>query len=648
VARDVAIRTPVPRRRAVPRPEAAESHHPQPATRWGAAALSLGALGVVYGDIGTSPLYTIQTIFTSDHPLPVTPVTVYGAASLIIWSLLMIVTLKYVLLVMRADNHGEGGIMALVALVERVVKTRKGLLIAVGVLGASLFYGDGMITPAISVLSAVAGLQVASPSLASEVVPISLAVLVALFLLQRFGTGAVGALFGPIMAVWFLVIGFVGATEVLAHPGILRALSPTYGIAMLAHDPRAGFFSLGSVVLAVTGAEALYADMGHFGRPAITRAWLCLVLPALALNYLGQSALILSKPSTIDNPFFRLMPAWSQLSMVVLATIATVIASQAVISGAFSLTQQAVQLGFLPRVTIKHTSSRIMGQIYVPATNWFLLAAVVALVLGFRSSNALASAYGIAVTGTFATNTLLAFVLFRVIWRKPLWLVVPGAALFLTIELTFFAANLTKVFSGGWLPLVVGASMFTVLMTWRRGRSLLGRSIREGRVTTRRYLNRLIDSPPQRVPGAAVYLTPSPDIAPPALLNNTEHNQIVHERVVLLTVKTQGVPHVSDAQRITVEPLRLGFVGVTARFGYQDEPDVPRALRLACKQGLQLDPECVTYYVAHVSLVTTGSARIARWRKHLFALLYRNATPAALYYHLPPDKVFAVGAYVEL
>ena len=444
----------------------------------------------------------------------------------------MIVTLKYVLLVMRADNHGEGGIMALVALVERALKgRRKVFLVLVGILGASLFYGDGMITPAISVLSAVAGLQVASPGLASEVVPISLAVLVALFLLQQFGTGAVGALFGPIMAVWFVIIG---AVEVLQHPGILRALSPTYGVSFLAGDPRAGFLSLGAVVLAITGAEALYADMGHFGRKAITRAWLGLVFPALVLNYMGQGALIMAKPATVDNPFFRLLPAWSQISMVVLATVATIIASQAVISGAFSLTQQAVQLGFLPRVAIRHTSSRVMGQIYVPAVNWFLLVAVIALVLGFRSLSALASAYGIAVTGTFATNTLLAFVLFHVVWRKPLWMTIAGAAVFLTIELTFFAANLTKIVSGGWLPLVVGAAAFTVLTTWRRGRSILARATREDRVQLRRYINRLIDDPPVRVPGTAVFLANSLDTVPPALLNNVKHNRVLHDQVVLL------------------------------------------------------------------------------------------------------------------
>jgi KUP system potassium uptake protein len=624
-------------------------HDPNSARGLAAAALTLGALGVVYGDIGTSPLYVMQTVFDPANGLALTPANLTGIVSLIFWSLMVVVTLKYVTLIMRADNHGEGGIMALVALISRTVKSRrKGLLVLIGILGASLFYGDGMITPAISVLSAVAGLQVASPGLASEVVPISLAVLVALFVLQRFGTGAVGALFGPIMAAWFLVIGVVGGIEVLGHPGILRALSPTYGISFLVTDLRAGFLSLGAVVLAITGAEALYADMGHFGRRAITRAWLALVFPALVLNYLGQGALIIHTPSAIDNPFFRLMPAWSQLSMVVLATVATVIASQAVISGAFSLTQQAVQLGFLPRVSIRHTSQRVMGQIYVPAVNWFLLAAVVGLVLGFRSSSALASAYGIAVTGTFATNTLLAFVIFRVVWRKPLWMIVGGATLFLAIELTFFAANLTKVASGGWLPLVVGAATFTLLTTWHRGRRELGRVMREGRVTVRRFINRMIDQRPDRVAGTAVFLTQSLETVPTALLRNVDHNGVLHERVVLLKLAAVGVPHVEHAHRLQIERMRLGFIGITARYGYQDDPDVVAVMRLAAALEPDIDPDRVSYFVDHVSILPDGRVRMAPWRKRLFTLLYQNSLPAARYYGIPPDRVFEVGAYVEL
>jgi KUP system potassium uptake protein len=620
-------------------------------TRWGSLALSLGALGVVYGDIGTSPLYTVQLIFTGDHPMAPSPVRVYGILSLIFWALALIVTLKYVLLILRVDNHGEGGIMALVALIERVVKSRrKAGLVIVGVLGASLFYGDGMLTPAISVVSAVSGLKVASPALASQIIPFSLVILIALFALQRFGTGAVGGLFGPVMVVWFLVIGAIGLKEVATNPGILRAVSPTYAGRFIADDPVMAFFALGSVFLAVTGAEAIYADMGHFGRKAITRAWLLLAFPALLLNYAGQGALILAHPSTIANPFFLLVPGGQtgQKAMVVLATIATVIASQAVISGAFSVTQQVIQLGFLPRMSIRHTSEKIQGQIYIPMVNWFLLAAVVVLVLTFRSPTGLANAYGIALSAIFATNTFLAFVVFRVLWRKPLRLVIPGAVAFMTVELTFFAANLTKLLSGGWFPLVVGAVFFTILTTWQRGRRLLAGAVREGRVPMRRYLNRMIDEQPPRVPGTAVFLTSSLDTVPTALLRNTDHNGIVHEHVVLLKVQTVGVPHVDDDARTVIERLRLGFVAVTARYGYQDEPDVAAALALARSRGLDIDLEDASYYVDHVTVLATGSARMARWRKHLFTALYRNATPVARSYNIPPDRVVEVGGYVEL
>ncbi len=624
--------------------------HPPRESSWGAAALSLGALGVVYGDIGTSPLYTEQLVFTG-HPLAPTASHVYGAVSLIFWSLVMVVTLKYVLLILRADNQGEGGIMALVALIERSVRSRrKGLLILVGILGASLFYGDGMLTPAISVVSAVSGLQVASPTLAAQIVPFSVAILVLLFALQRFGTGAIGFLFGPIMIVWFITLAALGGREVLAHPGIIRALSPSYGAVFLAGEPKAGFLSLAFVFLAVTGAESIYADMGHFGRTAITRAWLVVALPALALNYLGQGALILAHPETVRNPFFLMVPGGSsgQKAMVILATVATVIASQAVISGAYSVTQQLVQLGFLPRVSIRHTSRRIAGQIYIPLVNWLLLAAVIGLVLSFRDPAGLASAYGVALTAIFATNTLLAFTVFRALWRKPLWLVIPGAALFLTVELTFFAANLQKLFSGGWLPITVGAIMFTILTTWRTGRTILARNLREDRVSLRRYINRMIEDPPLRVPGTAVYLTESQESVPPALLNNVEHNHVIHEQVVLLTIETVALPHVREDRRVSMNDLRLGFVGVVARSGYADTPDAIEVLREAQRRGLGIDLERTSYYVSHASLLPTGKSRLASWRKRLFILLYQNSTPAARYYNIPPERVFEVGTYIEL
>jgi KUP system potassium uptake protein len=646
------VAVPAPRRAdADPQPSDAR-RNAQGATRWGTLALSLGALGVVYGDIGTSPLYTIQLIFTGDHPMDPSPIRVYGALSLIFWALALIVTLKYVLLILRVDNHGEGGIMALVALIERVVKSRRRAgLVLVGVLGASLFYGDGMLTPAISVVSAVSGLKVASPALAAQIIPFSLAILIALFALQRFGTGAVGGLFGPVMVVWFVVIGAIGLNGVAANPSILRAVSPTYAGQFVADDPTMAFFALGSVFLAVTGAEAIYADMGHFGRKAITRAWLGLAFPALFLNYMGQGALILAHPKTIANPFFLLVPGGQtgQKAMVVLATIATVIASQAVISGAFSVTQQVIQLGFLPRMSIRHTSKRIQGQIYIPIVNWLLLAAVLVLVLTFRSPTGLANAYGIALSAIFATNTLLAFVVFRTLWRKPLRIVIPGALVFLTVELTFFAANLTKLLSGGWFPLVVGAVFFTILTTWHRGRLILARAVREGRVPLRRYLNRMIDEQPNRIPGTAVFLTTSLETVPTALLRNAEHNGIIHEHVVLVKVQTVGVPHVDDADRITIERLRLGFYAITVRYGYQDEPNVVAGLELAGRRGLlDIDLDAASYYVDHVTVLPTGTARMARWRKRIFAVLYPNATPVARFYNIPPDRVFEVGGYVEI
>jgi len=618
--------------------------------RWGGLALSIGALGDVYGDIGTSPLYTMQLIFTL-HPLAPTRSHVYGALSLVFWSLLIVVTVKYVLLILRADNHGEGGIMALVALIERSIPgKRKGILVLVGILGASLFYGDGMLTPAISVVSAVSGLQVASPTLASQIVPFSLAILIALFMLQRFGTGTVGFLFGPIMLIWFAVIGGIGAKELMTDPGVLRAMSPSYGVSFLYDEPAKAFLALASVFLAVTGAEAIYADMGHFGRKAITRAWLLIALPGVTLSYFGQGALILQHPAAIRNPFFLVVPGGQtgQKAMVILATIATVIASQAVISGAYSVTQQLVQLGFLPRVSIRHTSKKIIGQIYIPVVNWALMTAVVGLVILFRDPNGLAAAYGVALSAIFATNTLLAFTVFRTIWRKPLWMVIPGAVFFLTVELTFFAANLGKLFSGGWIPLAVGAVFFAILTTWRRGRTILSSKVRDGRLTLRRFLNRMIDEQPMRVPGTAVFMSANEGMVPTALLNNLEHNHVLHEQVIILTTVTERVPHVPAERQVAIERLRLGFIAVRVHYGYQDEPDVPAALHAAKRQGLQIDLDRTSYYVNHVTLIPTGETEMAGWRTRLFTLLYQNSTPAARWFRIPPDRVFEVGVYVPI
>jgi KUP system potassium uptake protein len=635
-------------RRAPPSAPAAAGRESRGAAHAGAAALTIAALGVVFGDIGTSPLYAVQQVFTGAHTIAVSPDRVYGVLSLIFWALTIIVTVKYVSLIMRADNDGEGGIMALIALIGRTsVRTKLGLVL-LGIFGASLFYGDGMITPAISVLSAVEGLQVAAPSLHDFVVPIALAVLVTLFLIQRYGTGAVGALFGPVMCVWFVAIAALGLAEIVRRPGILRALSPTYAASFFVEHGTTAFLALGAVVLAVTGAEALYADMGHFGRPAIRRSWFLLVLPALLCNYMGQGALLLGEPASVDNPFYRLAPEWSRLPLVFLATIATVIASQAVISGAFSVTRQAVQLGFLPRLAIRHTSEREIGHIYISGVNWALFAAVVGLVAGFRSSAHLASAYGVAVTGTLAIDTLLAFVVVHVVWRKPLWVAIAGAAAFLLVDLTFFSANLTKVVHGGWFPIVVAAAVFTLLSTWRKGRELVVRRLREEELSLEELVRRLEAAPPLRVPGTAVYLTALGEGAPRALLHNVQHNHVLHEHVVLFTARTLGVPHVADDRRLTIESLGDGIHRVEAAYGFQDRMSIPAALRLARAAGLDIDPDEASYFLNRMALVPTRAPGMAFWRKRLFVAMSRNASTAASFFQLPSDRVIELGTQVDI
>ena len=567
------------------------------------AALTLGALGVVFGDIGTSPLYALQTVFHVDHgAVPVTHTTVYGVLSLVFWAITIIVSLKYLTFIMRADNDGEGGIMALIALIKGAGpagRMTRAVLVALGIFGAALFYGDGMITPAISVLSAVEGLEVVSPSLESLVVPIALAILTGLFAIQRFGTGAVGRLFGPVMAVWFGVLALGGAAQIAQHPGILRALSPSYAVQFFAEHGSTAFISLGSIVLAVTGAEALYADMGHFGAPPIRRAWFFLAFPALTLNYLGQGALIVEDPHAISSPFFLAFPAWSRIPMVVLATFATVIASQAVISGAFSVTRQAVSLGFLPRLSIRHTSRREIGQVYVPAVNWGIFAAVAALVVGFGSSTGLASAYGIAVTGTLAIDTILFFFVVRVLWHRPLWQVLAGAAGFLVVDLAFFAANLTKILHGGWFPLTIALIVFVVLTTWQRGRELITRSRTEEEGPLRPFVDGLrdLDPPIYRSPGTAVFLNAGKETTPLAMRANVEHNRTLHENVVILSIETLTVPHVPVPEQVVIDDLGYrddGISHVAARLGFQDSVDAPKLLRLAIRQGLEGDCDVAT------------------------------------------------------
>ncbi len=613
----------------------------------------------MFGDIGTSPLYALQTVFNADHQrVQTTAVDVYGVISLVFWAITLIVSVKYVSFILRADNDGEGGIMALTALLQKQpLKTRRGkiALVALGVFGASLFYGDGIITPAISVLSAVEGVKVAAPGLAHYVLPITLTVLTLLFVIQRYGTGLVGKLFGPVMLLWFSALAVAGVNGITKHPAILKALSPTYGAQFILRHGGIAFIALGSIVLAVTGAEALYADMGHFGRPPITRAWFFVVFPALTLNYLGQGALILRSPAAISNPFFLILPTWAQLPMVLLATVATVIASQSVISGAFSVTRQAVQLGFLPRMTIRHTSDHEVGQVYSPAINWGLYVAVVVLVLGFESSAALASAYGVAVTGTFVLNTILFLVVARTLWQKPRWMIATGAAVFGITELTFFAANLTKVAHGGWLPLIVAAVVFTVLMTWQRGRVIVtrNRASEEGPLMAFIEHVNAMQPPLQRVSGTAVFLNATVDTTPLALRANVEHNHVLQERVIIMNISVQNVPHVPADQRLTGDTLKYTDDGIShlhARFGFQDEPNVPAALADAVSQGL-IEPAAldeVTYFLSRITLVRTSEPGMPRWQKRLFLTISHNSANPVEYFGLPIERSISMGAQIPI
>jgi KUP system potassium uptake protein len=623
----------------------------------GMAALTLGALGVVFGDIGTSPLYALQTVFTHDnHAVPTTDAAIYGVISLVFWAVTIIVSIKYVTFIMRADNGGEGGIMALIALIQTAPAPRRAvrvLLVALGIFGASLFYGDGMITPAISVLSAVEGLKVIDSGLGELVIPITLAILTVLFAVQRLGTHAVGRAFGPVMGVWFTVLAISGLNEVVQHPDILRALSPTYGGQFLVDHGGTAFVALGSVVLTVTGAEALYADMGHFGRSPIRRAWFFAVFPALILNYMGQGALIKHTPSAVENPFFLLMPDWSRVPMVILATLATVIASQAVISGAFSVTRQAVRLGFLPRLTIRHTSAREIGQVYVPAVNWGIFVAVVALVLGFRSSAHLASAYGIAVTGTLAIDTLLFFYVVRNLWHKPLWLSLGGAIAFLIVDLAFFTANLTKVLHGGWFPLTIALAVYVLLTTWQRGREIVTRNREAEEGLLRDFIEDLRALDPYRAPGTGVFLNANPDTTPLAMRGTVEHLNALHASVVIISLETTNAPHVAASERLVIDDLGYrddGIVKVTARFGFQDETNVPQVVRMAAKRDLEceIDLDKLSYFLSRITIVLSDDPGMARWRKRLFVAISRNAANPVEYFLLPDERTVSIGSHIPL
>jgi KUP system potassium uptake protein len=629
--------------------------------RGGQATLALGALGVVFGDIGTSPLYTVQTVFNpgDPHPVRVTADSVYGVTSLIFWSMMIVVTVTYVLLVMRADNHGEGGIMALITLIRKLgggdTRRVKVTLALLGVFGASLFFGDSMITPAISVLSAIEGVKVAAPSVGDLVVPITAIIIIVLFAAQRLGTGAVGRLFGPVMAVWFTVIGVLGVHGIIGHPAIVRALLPSYALGFLAGHFTTAFFALAAVVLAVTGAEALYADMGHFGRRPITAVWLLLVFPACTLSYLGQGALVLGDPArAISNPFFLLAPSWGQVPMVVLAAAATVIASQAVISGAFSVAQQAAQLGYLPRLRIAHTSEQQIGQVYVPWINWALLVAVLGLVFAFRSSSALAYAYGTAVTATITITTLLFLYLARRMWDRPLWLVIPGAAVLLTVDLLFVAANLTKVTHGAWLPLLIGVAVYTVLTTWQKGREAVTRLRTADEGPLDAFVSKLHGRQVPRVAGTAVFLNRGNETTPLALRANVEHNHVLHKTVIILSVETVPVPHVPKGKRIThIDDLGYrndGIIHVTASFGYMDTPDVPAVLPLIRSSEIKgrLTPGEVSYFLSKIDLHAGRQHGMSRWRKRLFLATSRLTADASEYFQLPRGRTVIMGARIDI
>lgn len=623
--------------------------------------LIIGALGVVFGDIGTSPIYTVQTLFNPDdpHPVPISRANVYGVVSLIFWSVMVIVSLTYVTLVMRADNDGEGGVMALITLVRRLGTRSSPRVISalsvLGILGAALFFGDSMITPAISVLSAVEGLKVVDPKLAELVVPITAVIIIGLFLVQRRGTAVVGRFFGPVMIVWFVVIGACGVRGILGHPQILRALSPTYALEFMFGHFHIAFFALAAVVLSVTGAEALYADMGHFGRASITWGWIGLVLPALVLNYLGQGALLLGNQSVVSAPFFLLVPNGWELPMFVLATAATVIASQAVITGAYSVASQAAQLGYLPRLRVAHTSASSIGQIYVPWINGMLMVAVLILVFAFRSSAALGYAYGMAVTGTITITTLLFLYIAHARWRWPRWLVVIGGGALLTVDLMFLAANMTKIVHGAWLPLLIGLIAFTVLITWQRGRVIVTAAREEAEGPLREFVGEITHRQPAlpRIPGTAIFLNRGSETAPLALRANVNHNHLLHQHVIIMSIDTPPVPRVPDDQRITVDDLGSHYDGVfyvSARFGYMERPNVPAALRLvnpADTEGI-IDVDNASFFLSKLDLCAGKAPTMAPWRKRLFIATSHMTADAAGYFGMPLEQTVIIGARIEV
>jgi len=624
----------------------------QPIRSPSTATLTLLALGVVYGDIGTSPLYAVKETFNPAHGIPLNHATILGGLSTIFWILMIVVSLKYVVLVMRAHNKGEGGIMALVALASSAIREHpqwRAPLLLVGMFGASLFYGDAVLTPAISVLSAVEGLEVGTAAFKPYVVPIAAGVLVALFLIQRHGTGVVGVLFGPVCALWFLALGASGAWNIVEDPGVLAALNPAHAAGFVTGHGFASFVVLGAVLLAITGAEALYADMGHFGAKAVRIAWFGLVAPALVLNYFGQGALLIADPQALENPFYLAFPSWALYPMVALATAATVIASQATISGAYSITHQAIQLDFLPRMNVLHPSAQTAGQIYVPAVNWILLAAVLGAVVGFRSSSRLAAAYGVAVMGTMLATTFLTFFVLRYGWRYPLWLCLAATGFFFLIDATLLSAAMLKVLDGGWFPIALGAAVFAVMFTWRRGRMLLFARMRQSAVPLGQLIESLMREPPTRVPGTAVFLTATPDATPHALLHNLSHNKVLQERVVFLTVEVGDEPAVPAERRIELERLEHGFWKMTLRYGFAQKPDVAYDLTTTSRRILEFDMMSTSFFLSRETVVPVGrGSGLARWSERLFAALARNAGNAADYFNLPTNRVIELGSKVQL
>jgi len=629
---------------------ALQSSHPP---RHGSSALGLliAATGVVYGDIGTSPLYTLKEVFAGHYGVEADHDGVLGVLSLIFWSLLWVVSIKYVLFILRADNEGEGGAMALTALARRATADRPQLsrvLVLLGLFGVALFYGDSMITPAISVLSAIEGLELAFEGVGQWVIPLALAVLIALFLIQKHGTARIGILFGPVMVVWFGVLGLLGIYGILQHPEVLLALNPWWAANFFLVHSGVGVTILGAVVLALTGAEALYADMGHFGRRPIARAWFLLVLPGLVLNYFGQGALLLADPEAARNPFYLLAPEWALLPMIVLSTLATIIASQAVISGAFSLTRQAMQLGYVPRMQVQHTSSAEEGQIYVATVNWALMVGVVLLVLAFESSGALASAYGVAVTGTMLITTLLVAAVMLLLWKMPRWLAIPLLLGFLLVDSLFFAANVPKIVQGGAFPVIAGIGLFVLMTTWKRGKETLFERLGETALPLPAFIDSVRLQSPHRVQGTAVFLTARPDVVPHALLHNLLHNQVLHERVVLLTVLVEDSPRVPEERRFQVDGYGEGFYRVVLHFGFMDEPDIPAALRLSHLEELDFSPMRTTYFLSRETVILSKHIGMAHWREALFIFLQKSANSSMRYFQLPANRVIELGTQVEI